>query len=539
MKFGHRYRCPVHVPPSLGLEKLHFTLAASLQDELLRNTNPDLLSARSRASSTTSIESTRVSARLRHRISPVLSRSTHHSRNSVALLSPQAHIWFTFLASFSQLLSASSLTAAAPRLEHCTGARHYSTKYLFSFFILTPPSILSDVHNHDIDTAQTGSSADGLFAFAPPSVQIPGAPPVQTAHQDDVDNVDIESENILSTRIWAHEFAWSPSPHYVGCVTTTTEPADMVEMENFTKSRMVVDKMAGLTKTMIIEAKVILTQPRVRFWDGIFDPRLTAIRAKPDLNKVRDQLIVGLDRNDSFTLYFSVPRSAANLKKRTVDLNNYFSKLLMITKQHGHFWFMRRQTEREGLGLDAIEKPALPETKFVTPRFLGNMWTAIKVTEPNGSIWFKKIAIYKYAPLYFPQSYEDANEAAFLLKLAVREDSKTQARNLSELVQSDGSGKFFKARFHTVGQTKGFFQYRVEIYLGLERQMALGNIKIPGPGTRIALVVDRFNQSPPVKRDSFTVRATVVAEAIDTDASFVCIIDSTWKLTSVSLPSPL
>ncbi|KAH4073554.1 hypothetical protein HBH92_006800 [Parastagonospora nodorum] len=356
----------------------------------------------------------------------------------------------------------------------------------------------------------------------------------QTPHIE-ITTIDPDTNNLLSTRIWAHDLQWAPSPYCIGCVIVDADPEeDVTKMEHFTADRMAVNRMAGLTKTMVIKVHVVVWKPEL-IWDGISDARLAAIRAKPDLTKVRDQLIVGLDKThentQQFKLFFSVPRTPGNLKKWK-EMGIYFRKLLMIAKQHGNFWFMRRQTELAGLGPDALEKPALPDTDFVTPRWLATKWTGIKVTEPNGSIWYKKVAIYHFEPLDFPLSYGDADEAAFLLKLAVQEEKKTQRRNLSELVRSDGSGKQFRARFNTVGRYKSTHQYSVEIYLGLERQMADGNVKIPTPGTRIILLVDKFNQLPPVPRDSIKVNGIVVSDAVDTDASFVCVVDSGMKLAA-------
>jgi hypothetical protein len=70
--------------------------------------------------------------------------------------------------------------------------------------------------------------------------------------------------------------------------------------------------------------------------------------------------------------------------------------------------------------------------------------------------------------LEFPISYHNANQAAFLLKMFVAEETGRQQRNLRELLQS-GEDKWFKAKFTALGGRKP--HYSAEIYLGIRDSM--------------------------------------------------------------------
>jgi hypothetical protein len=381
---------------------------------------------------------------------------------------------------------------------------------------------------------QVKGKGKGKSTPAPAPVK-PSAPPAdecvkakfhlatQTPHIE-ITTIDPDTSNILSTRIWAYEFAWSPSEPWIGLSIKRVEPETDPEILKQHESWLLdINKMAALKNTAVVRAEIMLKEKRQRTWAGISESSLAAIRANPEYNKVRDLLIVGLDSEDQFALNFSNSASKGSLAKWTQKLDGYFRNLLMVAKEYGNFWFWRRQTELSGEGQDAIERPEMPKATDITPRFLGTQWSAIQVTEPDRTIHYEKLALHKWSPLEFPESYEDVNEAAFLLKLAAKQESETQRRNLQQLFQSDCT-KFFQGRFHCVNKSP--WQYSVEVYLGLTTTVAEANIRIPAPGTRIEIFIDKNNAKPPRKADMLKLRGQVVFDATETDATFVCVVDS-------------
>jgi hypothetical protein len=336
----------------------------------------------------------------------------------------------------------------------------------------------------------------------------------------EISTIDPDTYNILSTRIWAHEFAFGDQWPWLGFRVGRVEHQD--DLGACVPSMDVMNKMAGLTNTTVVRAGIFLWRSRVRVWDGISESSLAAIRANADLNKVRDMLIVGLDKSTVLGLSFSTKASPGNLTKWTQKLDGYFRDLLMIAKHYGKFWFYRRQCELDEKlhSPSAIERAELPKTRFVTPRWLVTEWSAMKITEPAGNIHYTNLAHHKWSSLEFPDSYENVDEAAFMLKLSAKEEMLTQRRHLSELVRSDGL-THFRGRFHSLGESR----YSVEVYLGLEAHMAEAKIKIPSAGTRIELSVDRTNSSLAGKSSLAKMAGHVVEDALQTDATFVCVVD--------------
>jgi hypothetical protein len=348
----------------------------------------------------------------------------------------------------------------------------------------------------------------------------------QTPHIE-ITTIDPDTGNILSTRIWAYEFAWLGAQPWLGFGIQQVQPTtDVMDVpDHYPAWRMDIDAMASLKKTTVVRASIALLSGRRRFWDGISESSLAAIRAKPDLTKVRDLLITGMDTETEFGLYFSSHAGQGRLTKWTQKLDSYFRNLLMVAKDYGNFWFWRQQCEKSGEGPEAIEKPALPKATNITPRWLGTEWTAIRITDRFRNVRYKDLQLHKWAPLEFPNSYEDVNEAAFLLKLSAREERDTQRRQIRELVRSDGT-RYFRARFNCVNKTP--WQYSVEVYLGMT--LADARLRVPAPGTRIQLSVDKNNAVPPKKEDLVALKGQVVFDAADTDATFVCVVDSGRQL---------
>jgi hypothetical protein len=343
----------------------------------------------------------------------------------------------------------------------------------------------------------------------------------QTPHIE-ITTIDPDTDNVISTRIWAHEFLWLTEAPWLGFMITQVQPlGGPMDDTDVAPGLKALHEMMDFQKTAVVRAAIRLKSSRVRYWDGISASSLAAIRAKPDKSKVRDMLITGLDCNQRFCLYFSTLAGQGKLTKWTQRLDGYFRNLLMVAKEYGNLWFYRGQAERSGEGQDAIEKPALPKATGITPRWLGKEWTAIQVTDRHRNVRYKNVELHKWVPLEFPGSYEDVNEAAFLLKLAAREERDTQRRQLRELVRSDGT-RYFRARFNCVNQSP--WQYSVEVYLGTLLNDA--KLRIPAPGTRIQLSVDKNNANPPRKRDLMALKGQVVFDAVDTDATFVCVVDT-------------
>jgi hypothetical protein len=337
----------------------------------------------------------------------------------------------------------------------------------------------------------------------------------------EVSTLDTDTGKVISTRIFADEFAYSPGPKYnsfqvedVSKEAANTFTSDDDEITH-------VCKMASFEKTTVIQVKIKLDNPKPdRVWEGILDSSLASIRANPT-DSVRDKLITGLDEEIEVVFFFSCKRTVGAVTKWETKFKNYFATLLMLAKGLGNFWFYRTQCMAAGVagGEFAIDRIEIPKVNFLIPRWLVNEWQVKETTAPDGEVSYSDLKPYSWASLEFPTNYHNANEAAFLLKMSVLEETSRQQRNLRELLQSAEEGKWFKAKFTALDRKKR--HYSVEIYLGIRDRMEDLNIKLPAAGTRIIVEVDHNGHESSDEADLVTLKGRVIDG--ESDATIVCV----------------
>jgi hypothetical protein len=151
-----------------------------------------------------------------------------------------------------------------------------------------------------------------------------------------------------------------------------------------------------------------------------------------------------------------------------------------------------------------------------------------KKTTTEGSVVLSDPAPYRWTPSNFPTSGDpNPREAAFLLKLGVRDEQRCQFCDLKELVQSDDAERWFKGCFWSVDKKKR--TYAVEVFLGMESQMAHTGVRMPQPGTRIHLDVDHTRSAKPNRKNVGKLEGVVVYDALATTSSFICVVDVQGK----------
>ncbi|KAH6620490.1 P-loop containing nucleoside triphosphate hydrolase protein [Boeremia exigua] len=355
----------------------------------------------------------------------------------------------------------------------------------------------------------------------------------------EISTFDPSTESVISTRIFADEIEWnfehfssdSPVEFYVRPYSREYISGMGKDLtKGLNGSWNVVLEMEKMTKHCVLMVSVVLRQPsKDRQWQGISKTALASIRAKPT-NSVRDQLVTRFDETAVFSMCFSV-KATAGMKKAWIEkFSSYFSRLVAITKCYGTFWFYRRQTEI-ALGTSdpdamndvdadkAIEKPAMPKVDFIVPRFLVKEWSVTETTNSLGEISYSDIKPHAWAPLEFPTQFPDANIAAFLLKLAIEEERAYQHHAINALVHSSG-GQFFRGSYtHMVGKT-----YLVTIYLGSEK-LSNVDVRLPSPGVRIQIKVDRKLNDPPQPETTATLTGMVIYTEDDANDVFTCVCD--------------
>ena len=237
----------------------------------------------------------------------------------------------------------------------------------------------------------------------------------------------------------------------------------------------------------------------------------------------RDNLVRILDNETTIKLFFTCKSNQGQVKQWEDKFAKYTRDLLSLCAEYGNFWFYDYQAIVQGVD---IRTPQLAKIDWIVPRWLVTEWAFTKTTKPTGAVAISNPRPEKWSPLEFPvDGYPNHHEAAFLLKLGVRDEQRRQTRDLKRLVQSDGS-TWFKGRFRSIGK-KGWFA--VEVYLGLENEMADAAIQLPQPGTRIRFEVDRDTTQKPSKKNSVSFDGVVVYDGLETSASFICVVNTQGK----------
>lgn len=437
--------------------------------------------------------------------------------------------------------------------------------------------------------APKGSSAPTTFTankLPPPALFEPPAEEcvkthlhldTQTAHIEVVTQ-DPKTGNTMSCRLWPKDLAqvdrrvvFTVAKYLPDEAVDRTRPVDQLEHAGL---RTLETMSHSFAQTCVIQVTIELAEAKERYWTGISPSHLAIIRARnkastlreqnaaKDVNKdanidpdkmdedqvlfddeqeaidakkaleeensqlfTRDNLVRILDNETTIKLFFTCKSNMGQVKQWEGKVATYMRDLLSVCAEYGNFWFYRFQLTQHGGGLD-IRSPALAKIDWIVPRWLVTEWAFTKTTGPTGTVTMNNPRPEKWAPLEFPvDGYPDHHEAAFLLKLGVRDEQRRQTRDLTKLVQSNGS-TWFKGRFQRIDQT-GW--YAVEVYLGLESEMADAAIQFPQPGTRIHFEVDRDTTRKPSKKNSVSFNGVVVFDGLDTNASFICVFNARGK----------
>ncbi|KAF2832768.1 hypothetical protein CC86DRAFT_414307 [Ophiobolus disseminans] len=90
------------------------------------------------------------------------------------------------------------------------------------------------------------------------------------------------------------------------------------------------------------------------------------------------------------------------------------------------------------------------------------------------------------------------------------------------MMESDGT-TWFKGRFRKLGKKS----YAVEVFLVLEAKLNNRAIQMPKPGNRIHLEIDLNNAARPSKKNVANMVGTVIYDALETSAPFICMVSVT------------
>ncbi|KAL6705015.1 hypothetical protein ACN47E_007418 [Coniothyrium glycines] len=345
-------------------------------------------------------------------------------------------------------------------------------------------------------------------------------------------------ERVISARIFARNIMWGDgSDGRVFFNAEKYKPDDTVDRTQprdvpTNGSRQLIENMSQtFEKTCVVKVTIKLTKG-IELWNGHVPDTYGTIETTGELPTATvhpsDNLIRMLKQTDHpIEIFFTCRQNEGALKKWS-RFSKYTRDLLTIAKYYGNFWFYSWQCLDNDLpSRAAFTDLVLPNLRWTVPRWLVEEWQFVKTTTQDGIVTFSKPTPYKYKPLDFPSyGFEDADEAAFLLKMGVRDDFLRQSRDLKELVQSDGD-KWFRGRFRSLDAKKR--TYVVEVYLGLDAEMAEKNLSMPRPGTRIHLEVDQLNTSRPTKKNIIELDGVVVYDALETGASFICVVNVKGK----------
>lgn len=380
-----------------------------------------------------------------------------------------------------------------------------------------------------------------------------------------------KTDNTMSCRLWAHDMDYDESrakfqvEKYLPDPTVDrSKPSDKGEHQGL---RHLETMSQSYQKTCVIAVTIHVNQASQRHWEGISAADLAAIRsenaqdpkevkvpryvppnrwdaqlkkgnAPPDNAaaadksrfETRNNLVKMLDQETTFKLYFTYKANKGQVKQWQ-KFGEYMRDLLTMAAVYGNFWWYRHQLNEYDESL-SIEDPVLAPLDWRVPRWLVNEWSFEKTTSSMGAQSVSEPKPHKWSPLEFPTSgYPNSNEAAFLLKLGVRDEQQRQIRDLKELVQSDGT-KWFKGRFRRANTTG--VVYIVEVYLGLESEMADAKINMPQNGTRIHFEVDRDSSRKPSRKNVVKFDGVVVFDALETPASFICVVNCQGNALAVA-----
>ncbi|KAJ4365330.1 hypothetical protein N0V83_008951 [Neocucurbitaria cava] len=355
--------------------------------------------------------------------------------------------------------------------------------------------------------------------------------------------LDATTGRTISCRLFAHDINWDPEvAGRVGFRVEKYQPDPTVDRtapkdEPENESKQLIEKMSqSFQQTCLIKVTIFLNSARIfrhhwegsvgtfrHQWEGITDSDIAAVRADPDFTLLRDNFITALEKQPVIELYFTSKSGEGYTAKWEKKFGNYMRDLLTLAKYYGNFWFYRWQCQDAGLNANAILQPEFPNVDWIVPRWLVTDWNLTKTTTPDGTITYSEPRPYLWTPLEFPEyGYNDPNEAAFLLKMGVHEGRSRQKRDLSEVVQSDGS-KWFKGRFRSLDKKNR--SYAVEVFLGLDPQLMQDGLRMPSAGTRIHMEVDHINAEQPSKQNTIALDGVVVYDALQTTASFIVVVN--------------
>jgi hypothetical protein len=422
------------------------------------------------------------------------------------------------------------------------------------------------------DAADKAPAPTTTTAVKPPAPVVSSEPPAQECvkaffHLDtQTANIELVTQdpktgNTMSCRLWPQDLA--RVDRRVGFTAAKYQPDESVDRskpgdEQEHKGLRTLETMSQtFIQTCVIQVTINLAEAKERHWVGISPSDLAIVRERNkafDTRKqnaawnadkmevevafsatkeealdekdrqltTRDNLVRILDEETTIKLFFTCKFSPGHVRQWENKVATCVRDLLSVCAEYGNFWWYRKQLALYDDRLD-IRSPTLAKIDWIVPRWLVTQWAFTKTTGPTGIVTISEPKPERWAPLDFPvDGYPDPHEAAFLLKLGVRDEQRRQTHNLKQLVQSDGN-TWFKGRFRSLDK-KGRI-YAVEVYLGLEPEMSDAAIQLPQPGARVRLEVDRDTTRKPCRKNTATLDGVIVYDALDTSASFICVVN--------------
>lgn len=277
---------------------------------------------------------------------------------------------------------------------------------------------------------------------------------------------------------------------------------------------------------------------KVKHWTGILTKTVKKIRDDAIgsqrgtlATSTRDLLIHQIGRDDTNVMSFYMmikPEDVTVLQNQMVYMINTFT----VAARHGDFWFYRNQLKLKGMDPNLLEKPELPNINFEVPRWLVTEFTFDKVTDEKDAIEYSNPRTYRWEHHVVPRSWHNPDEAAFLLKLGIEGKRISQARNLSELAQSDKM--YFRGIFEPIQGFPGSFICYV--YVEDDAALVEKGIRVPGVGTKPRIKVDPKNPMKPKAESASVYVGGVTSDPFSTQAAFVCVVHGPPKITNTALP---
>jgi hypothetical protein len=340
-------------------------------------------------------------------------------------------------------------------------------------------------------------------------------------------SVNYVGKRVMSTCIYAQEIQHKDDG-LVDMQATVWKPYDKsVDKEQYPEPMHTYMMLASLSKVQAFTLHLrLVASDKPRVWSGVSEHEMKQLRASIDLNQARDSLVSFLDDTTSSggKVYFGISTPTPKLKRWEEFVTNA-QRLFTVAKHRGNLWWYRLQCELRGQSQDAIDEADLPHFTILEPRWMATEYIFTTTTTADGKLTHSDPKISKWQPFFMERVYPNANEASFLLKLAVIEERKHQLSKINKLLQSSDDLSWFRARLSPVDDPPGGRRFVVEVNYGLATaRIGELDVKLPGPGTRIRFAMNRDGSSSHDEQ-SVQFSAVVVNNIEDNECAFVCVAE--------------